>query len=39
MKLSDIMHGNKVITVTKIETLASPPVTTPVKKVLRCFSD
>ena len=38
MKLSDIRHGNKVITVTKIETLASP-VTTPVKKVLRCFSD
>lgn len=37
--LVNTRHGNKVITVTKIETLASPPVTTPVKKVLRCFSD
>lgn len=32
--LVNTKYGNRVITVTKIETLAAPPVTTPVKKVL-----
>lgn len=32
-------NGNKVVTITKIETLASPPVSMAVKKVIRCLPE